>query len=166
MTLGGRRVPVRRPRVRTADRSAEVAVPAYELFASTELLGELALERMMAKLSTRRYGAGLEPVGAAIEASARSTSRSAVSRRFVQMTERALDEMMTADLSELDLVALMIDGVHFAEHLCVVALGISIDGTKVPLGVVEGSTENATVVKALLADLATVVSMCAARSWS
>jgi putative transposase len=153
VTLGGRRISVRRPRVRRADKTAEVAVPAYELFASTELLGELAFERMMAKLSTRRYGAGLEPVGAKVEVAAGSTSRSAVSRRFVAMTERALDEMMHADLSELDLVALLLDGVHFAEYLCVVALGISIDGTKVPLGVVEGSTENATVVKALLTDL-------------
>ncbi len=154
VVLGGRQVRVRRPRVRTVDKTAEVAVPAYELFSSTELLGELALERMMAKLSTRRYEAGLEPVGSAVEASASGTSRSAVSRRFVAMTERALDELMRADLSELDLVALMIDGVHFAEHLCVVALGITIDGTKIPLGVVEGSTENATVVKALLTDLA------------
>jgi putative transposase len=154
VVLGGRQVRVRRPRVRTADRSAEVMVPAYELFASTELLGELALERMMAKLSTRRYRAGLEPVGSEVAQNASGTSRSAVSRRFVAMTERALDELMSSDLSGLDLVALMIDGVHFAEHLCVVALGISIDGTKIPLGVVEGSTENATVVKTLLTDLA------------
>jgi transposase-like protein len=154
VTLGGRRVGVRRPRVRTPDNRAEVAVGAYDLFASTELLGELALERMMAKLSTRRYRAGLEPVGTEIEASARSTSRSAVSRRFVAMTERALDEMMGADLAEGDLVAIMIDGVHFAEHLCVVALGITIDGTKIPLGLVEGSTENTTVVTAVLSDLA------------
>ena len=153
VALGGRQIPVRRPRVRTADKTSELAVPAYELFASTELLGEFALERMMAKLSTRRYRAGLEPVGAEVARVASGTSRSAVSRRFVAMTERALNEMMHADLSELDLVALMIDGVHFADHLCVVALGISIDGTKVPLGVVEGSTENATVVKALLCDL-------------
>jgi transposase-like protein len=153
VVLGGRQIPVRRPRVRTADRTAEVAVPAYELFASTELLGELALERMMAKLSTRRYRAGLEPIGAEVASSAKATSRSAVSRRFVAMTERALAEMMAADLSCLDLVAIMIDGVHFADHLCVVALGINLDGTKVPLGVVEGSTENATVVRALLADL-------------
>ncbi len=153
VVLGGRQIPVRRPRVRTADKTSEVAVPAYELFSNTELLGELALERMMAKLSTRRYGAGLEPVGNVVTAVASGTSRSAVSRRFVAMTERALDEMMTADLCELDLVSLMVDGVHFADHLCVVALGISIDGTKIPLGVVEGSTENATIVKALLADL-------------
>jgi putative transposase len=153
VVLGGRQLAVRRPRVRTADKTAEVAVPAYELFSSTELLGELALERMMAKLSTRRYRAGLEPVGSHVAQVASGTSRSAVSRRFVAMTERALDEMMGADLSGLDLVAVMIDGVHFAEHLCVVALGITIDGTKVPLGLVEGSTENATVVKALLADL-------------
>jgi transposase-like protein len=153
VTLGGRRVPVRRPRVRTADGASEVAVPAYDLFASTELLGEMALERMMAKLSTRRYSAGLEPVGSQVQASARSTSKSAVSRRFVARTESALADMLAADLSGLDLVALMIDGVHFADHLCVVALGIGIDGTKHPLGVVEGDTENTTVVKDLLAGL-------------
>jgi putative transposase len=102
VVLGGRTVPVRRPRVRTADRTAEVAVPAYELFSSTELLSTMALERMMAKLSTRRYGAGLEPVGVAVEATGRSTSKSAVSRRFVAATESALADMMAADLSELD----------------------------------------------------------------
>jgi putative transposase len=123
------------------------------VFSNTEVLGELALERMMAKLSTRRYRAGLEPVGSEVAQVAKATSRSAVSRRFVAMTERALAELMHADLSGLDLVALMIDGVHFADHLCVVALGITSDGTKVPLGIVEGSTENATVVRALLADL-------------
>ncbi|HEX2156567.1 MAG TPA: IS256 family transposase [Actinomycetes bacterium] len=153
VTLGGRRVPVRRPRVRTADGTAEVAVPAYDLFASTELLGEMALQRMMAKLSTRRYSAGLEPVGTKVEAAARSTSKSAVSRRFVAATESALATMLAADLSELDLVAVMVDGVHFADHLCVVALGIGIDGTKHPLGVVEGDTENTTVVKDLLVGL-------------
>jgi transposase-like protein len=76
-----------------------------------------------------------------------------VSRRFVAATETALADMLSADLSGLDLVALMIDGVHFADHLCVVALGIGIDGTKHPLGVVEGDTENTTVVKDLLVGL-------------
>jgi putative transposase len=153
VVLGGRRVPVRRPRVRTADGSAEVAVPAYELFASTDVLSAMVLEKMMAKLSTRRFAAGLEPVGAQVEATARSTSKSAISRRFVAATETALADLLAADLTELDLVALMIDGVHFAEHLCVVALGIGIDGTKHPLGLVEGDTENTTVVRDLLADL-------------
>ena len=153
VTLGGRRVPLRRPRVRSADGSEELAVASYELFSSTEILGRLALERMMAKLSTRRYSAGLEPVGTAVEATATSTSKSAVSRRFVAATDSALAEMMAADLSGLDLVAIMVDGVHFADHLCVVALGIGVDGTKHPLGVVEGSTENATVVKDVLVGL-------------
>ena len=153
VTLGGRRVPVRRPRVRSADGTTEVAVATYDLFSSTELLGAMALQRMMAKLSTRRYSAGLEPVGSTVEAVARSTSKSAVSRRFVAATESALAELLAADLSGLDLVALMIDGVHFADHLCVVALGIGVDGTKHPLGVVEGDTENTTVVKDLLVGL-------------
>jgi hypothetical protein len=84
---------------------------------------------------------------------AKGTSKSAISRRFVASTETALAELMTADLSQMDLVALMIDGVHFGEHCCVVALGIGIDGTKHPLALVEGSTENATLARELLAGL-------------
>ena len=153
VTLGGRRVPVRRPRVRTVDGSSELPVPSYEVFNGTELLGRMALERMLGGLSTRHYPTGLEPVGEAVEETAKSTSRSAVSRRFVAMTETALADLLAMDLSGLDLVALMIDGVYFAEHLCVVALGIDLDGVKHPLGLVEGSTENTTVVKALLTGL-------------
>jgi putative transposase len=81
VTLGGRRVRIRRPRVRTANGTSEVAVPTYQAFAATELLDELAVERMLAKLSTRRYRVGLEPVGADVERAAAGTSRSAVSRR-------------------------------------------------------------------------------------
>jgi transposase-like protein len=153
VTLGGRRVPVTRPRVRAADGTGELPVPAYEVFNGTELLGKLAMERMLAGVSTRRYPAALEPVGSGVEDQARSTSKSAVSRKFVAMTETALADLLGADLSGLDLVALMIDGVYFTEHLCVVALGIDIDGTKHPLGLVAGSTENTTVVKTLLTGL-------------
>ena len=91
------------------------------------------MEKMLGGLSTRRYPLGLEPVGQGVEETSRSTSKSAISRKFVAMTETALAELLAADLSGLDLVALMIDGVYFAEHLCVVALGIDIDGTKHPL---------------------------------
>ena len=63
-----------------------------------------------------------------------ATSKSAVSRRFVAMTETALAELLSPDLSGLDLVALMIDGVHFAESCCVVALGIDIDGHQASAG--------------------------------
>ena len=153
VTLGGRRVPVSRPRVRATDGSGEVPVPAYELFSSTELLGRMAMERMLAGVSTRRYPVALEPVGEQVEADAKSTSKSAVSRKFVAMTETALADLLAADLSGLDLVAIMIDGVHFADHLCVVALGIGIDGVKHPLALVEGSTENTTLVRGLLVGL-------------
>ena len=153
VTLGGRRVRVDRPRVRTADGTQEVSVPTWEMFTSAEVLDQLAVERMLAKLSTRRYRAGLEPVGSRVEQAATGTSRSAVSRRFVAATEHALAELLAQDLTALDLVALLVDGVKVAEHCCVVALGITIDGTKVPLGLAEGATENATVVTDLLAGL-------------
>src|SRR3954466_6551214 len=79
VTLGGRRVPVRRPRVRAANGGGEVAVASYEQFSSTEILGRRGMERMLATLPPRRYRSGLEPVGAAVEAKATSTSKSAVS---------------------------------------------------------------------------------------
>jgi putative transposase len=150
VTLGGRRVRVRRPRVRTADGAGELAVPSDQAFAATDLLGQLAVERMLAKLSTRRYPAGLEPVGSGVERAAAGTSRSAVWRRFVAPTEHALAELLAADLSGLDLVALLIDGIGVAEHTWVVALGITLDGTKIPLALAEGATENATVPPDLL----------------
>jgi transposase-like protein len=153
VSLGGRRVPVTRPRIRAVDGSGELAVPAYELFSQTEVLGRMAMDRMLAGLSTRRYPVGLEPVGTRTEQAATATSRSAVSRRFVAQTETALSELLAADLSGLDLVALMVDGVHFGEHTCVVALGIGIDGIKHPLSLVEGSTENTTLVTDLIVGL-------------
>ena len=105
VTLGGRRVPVTRPRVRAADGSGELPIASYELFTSTEILGKMAMEKMLAGLSTRRYPVGLEPVGEQVAEKSSATSKSAVSRRFVAMTETALAELLAADLSGLDLVA-------------------------------------------------------------
>ena len=153
VTLGGRRVAITRPRVRAADGTGELPIASYELFSSTEILGKMAMGKMLAGLSTRRYPVGLEPVGEQVDEKASATSKSAVSRKFVAMTETALAELLSQDLSGLDLVALMIDGVHFAESCCVVALGIDIDGVKHPLALMEGSTENATLVTDLLVDL-------------
>ena len=153
VTLGGRRLPVARPRVRAADGSRELRLPSYDLFSSTEILSQLALEKMLAGLSSRRYRAGLEPAGQAVEDAAASASKSAVSRRFVAATETALAELMSRRLDDLDLVAFMVDGVHFGESTCVVALGIGVDGTKHPLAVEEGSTENATLVTGLITGL-------------
>jgi len=133
VSLGGRRVAVSRPRMRAVDGSGELPVLSYELFSQTEVLGRMVMERMLAGLSTRRYPVGLEPVGARTEQAATSTSRSAVSRRFVAATETALAQLLAADLSPLDLVGLMIDGVHFGEHCCVVALGIGIDSHLAPV---------------------------------
>lgn len=152
VVLGGRRVAVRRPRARTT-AGEEVALESYSTFAADDLLGQVVMERMLAGLATRRHRSANEPVGEAVEVGASSTSRSSVSRRFVAETAKALDELMGRDLSELSVAALMVDGGHMAEHCLVVALAICADGTKVPVGLWEGDTENKTVVTALLADL-------------
>jgi transposase-like protein len=152
VTLGGRRVPVSRPRARTTD-GHEVPLGTYTHFASDDLLSQVVMERMLAGLATRRHARTGEPVGAQIQDKQTSTSRSAISRRFVKQTETALAELMTRDLSGEDITVLMLDGEHMAERCVVVALAITADGTKKPVGLWEGSTENKTVVRSLLADL-------------
>jgi putative transposase len=152
VTLGGRKVAVTRPRARTVD-GHEVPLAAYRLFTADDLLSRVVLERMLAGVATRRHARTAEPVGGPVAAGASSTSKSAVSRRFVASTRTALAELLSRDLSMLDIKVLMVDGEHLAERCCVVALAITADGTKVPVGLWDGATENKTVVRALLADL-------------
>jgi transposase-like protein len=152
VVLGGRRVPVTRPRARTVD-GHEVPLAAYRLFAADDLLSRVVMERMLAGVATRRQVRAAEPVGAGVQEAATSTSRSAISRRFVAQTRTALAELLSRDLSTLDIKVLMVDGEHMAERCCVVALAMTSDGTKVPVGLWDGATENKTVVRALLADL-------------
>jgi len=153
VTLGGRRVEVRRPRVRTADGEAEVQLGTYEHFADRDPLARVVLERMLAGVSTRRYRRTQEPVGAPVEVKARSTSESAVSRTFVQRTRSALAELMSRELADLRLAVMMLDGLELKGRMMIVALGITTEGVKIPLGLWEGSSENATVATALLSDL-------------
>ena len=152
VTLGGRRMPVSRPRARSADGEAEVALQTYAHFAGRDPLTQVVLERMLAGVSTRRYQRVAEPVGE-VERSVRSTSKSAVSREFVARTRETLSELMDRRLDDVRLAVLMLDGIDLKGRTNVVALGITTDGVKLPLGLWEGSTENAAVATALLADL-------------
>jgi transposase-like protein len=153
VVLGGRTVPVSRPRAVRTDGDGEVTLDSYRVFSSTDLLTQVALERMLAGVATRRHTLVAEPIGAELEELARGDSKSAVSRRFKTATEAKLAELLGRDLAGLDVAALMIDGIVFAECCCVVALAITADGIKVPVGLWDGDTENTVVVRDLLADL-------------
>jgi putative transposase len=153
VTLGGRRVEVERSRMRTKDGDQEVPLRTYQHFADRDPLQRVVLERMLAGVSTRRYRRTQEPVGEQVEAKARSTSKSSVSRTFKERTKRALEQLMSRSLADMRLAAMMIDGLELQGRMMIVALGITTEGVKVPLGLWEGDTENATVVTALLSDL-------------
>jgi putative transposase len=153
VTLGGRRVPVSRPRARTADGEREVELTTYAHFSARDRLTDVMLERMLAGVSTRRYARTGEPVGTGVDEAARSTSKSAVSREFVSRTRENLIELMSRPLDDLRLAVLMLDGIELKGRCCVVALGIDTDGVKHPLGLWDGSTENATVATTLLSNL-------------
>jgi transposase-like protein len=153
MTLGGRRVPVRRPRMRTADDEHELSVRSYEYFADRDPLTRAVMDRMLAGVSTRKFAVVGEPVGEEVEQEASSTTKSTVSELFIERTRTALGELMARRLDDVRLAVMMLDGLEIADRCHVVALGISTDGVKIPLGLWEGSTENATLVSMLLADL-------------
>jgi putative transposase len=150
VTLGGRRTIVRRPRVRST-AGAEVVLPSFALAAGRDPLDARTLEAIALGVSTRDYYRSLEPMPERLEEHA--VSRSAVSRRFVALSTERLAEWLSAPLGELDLRVIQIDGIHFHEHVVLIALGIDAEGRKHLLGLREGTTENSTVARELLADL-------------
>jgi putative transposase len=152
MTLGGRRVPVNRPRVRSVD-GRELPVATYEYFADRDPLARAVMDRMLAGVSTRKFARVGEPVGEAVQQTATATRKSSVSEVFIERTRTALEELMARRLDDVRLAVMMLDGLDIAERTHIVALGISTDGVKIPLGLWEGSTENATLARSLLADL-------------
>jgi transposase-like protein len=149
VVLGGRKVSIRRPRVRA--EGEEVPLPTFQAFADSDPLNRRVVEQMLVGVATRQYARSLEPTGGDIRT--RGTSKSAVSRRFVAKTAAQLEAWRATPLDGLDLVTLLVDGVQIADHCVVVALGIDATGRKHALGLWEGSTENTTVCQSLLANL-------------
>jgi transposase-like protein len=152
VTLGARRVWMRRPRIRKKN-GGEAQLASYRYFAGRDQLRKSVFDRILAGVSMRRFRDASEPVGEAVAKNERSTSKSSISRTFVQRTTTALKELMNRSLADVRLAALMIDGIDLKGRTVVVALGITTDGVKLPLGLWEGHTENATVATALLSDL-------------
>jgi putative transposase len=153
MTLGGRRVQVRRPRMRTAEDEHELPVETYGYFAGRDPLTRAVMARMLAGVSTRKFAHVGEPVGSDVERTSSATSKTTVSELFIERTRTALGELMSRRLDDVRLAVMMLDGLEIADRTHVVALGISTEGVKIPLGLWEGSTENATLARTLLADL-------------
>lgn len=150
LVLGGRKVRVRKPRVRQAG-GGEIPLPSWQQFASEDPLQRRVLEQVAAGVSARDYSRTLEEVPEELGATA--PSRSSVSRRFVAATQKRVDEFLTRPLGDLDLPVVMLDGRGMGDHLLVIALGIDRTGRKHVLGVVEGSTESEAVGRRLLEDL-------------
>jgi len=153
VTLGARRVAVNRPRVRSAEEKHEIPLATFGHFTARDALTDAVFERMLAGVSKRRFARTQEPVGEEVERSGRSTSKSAVSRAFVARTAETLAALMGRRLNDVRLAVLMLDGIELKGRTNVVALGVTTEGEKVPLGLWEGSSENAAVATALLADL-------------
>jgi putative transposase len=126
--------PVERPRVRSADGRREVRLATYEYFADRDPLSRSVLERMLAGVSTRRYRRTQEPVGTGVERAARSTSKSSVSRAFIERTRVSLSKLMSRRLDDVRLAVMMLDGLELRGRTNVVALGITTEGVKIPLG--------------------------------
>ena len=150
LTLGGRRVQVPRPRVRGTS-GGEATLPSVARFRARDPLTARMMQQLLAGVSTRQYEASLEARPSGWRT--RGSSKSAVSRSVVRRTRQRLHEQLTRRLEGLEVVALFMDGVVVAQQTVIVALGIMRDGTKVPLGLRLGSTENAVVCTELLQDL-------------
>lgn len=150
VALGGEKVAISRPRVRSTDGKG-LPIATYEAIRNDDPLVEAALARMLHGLSSRNYGHAQESSGNHCET--KGSSKSSVSRRFIKATEAELQRLLRRPLGELDIVALLIDGVQFAKHNVIVSMGINGDGQKHILGVRIAATENARACMDLLTDL-------------
>jgi transposase-like protein len=150
LTLGGRRMAMRRPRARSV-AGEELSLPSFGWAEKRDPLNDATLAAIAAGVSTRRYAGTLDRLPAGELQS--SVSRSSVSRRFVALSAQSLSEHFSRRLEKLDLPVVLVDGIHFRERIVLLALGIDSEGAKHILGLREGSTENLTVVRSLLAEL-------------
>jgi transposase-like protein len=150
VTLGGRRIVVPRLRARGIDGS-EIALPSFAYAARRDPLDAHTLDALAAGVATRAYHRTLDPLPP--DQRERAVAKSSVSRRFVALTQAQLTTWLSQPLTTLDVRVLLIDGIHFRDHVILLALGIATDGAKHVLALREGTTENATVCHALLADL-------------
>jgi putative transposase len=150
VTLGGRRIGVDRPRVRN-NEGQEVELPSFAFASARDAMDDRTLEAIACGVSTRKYKRSLESLSDDVVE--RSVSKSAVSRRFVALSQKQLITWLTAPLGDRVFPIVMIDGIVLGDHTILIALGIDTDGNKQILGLREGATENSRVAKALLRDL-------------
>jgi transposase-like protein len=151
----GGKVELERPRIRSKTTGKELPLPSWAEATAAGWLEQWAMNLMLINVSTRKFGRAVRLPEAGVSAEAGSgLSKSAVSRRFKALTEARLAEWTASDLSQLDLLVIQIDGLHLDDNLLMVgAVGVDAEGKKHPLGVVEGATENAATVQALLDNL-------------
>lgn len=145
--VGGQKVPLQRPRVRDT-RKKEVPLGSYELLQRASLIEESVWQKMMHGLTTRRYSHVIEELEKAY-----GVKKSTISEHFIEASRQRLDKLLARRLDEYALCAMLIDGTPFGDQQLITVLGLTVHGQKVVLGLRQGATENATVVKQLLADL-------------
>ncbi|MCG8592146.1 MAG: IS256 family transposase [Proteobacteria bacterium] len=150
VTLGGRRIALRRPRVRS-QVEGELALPSFAFASDRDPLDRHALDAIACGVSTRKYARSLDRLPEAVDE--RSVSKSSVSRRYVAMTAKQMTTWLTKPLGDRHFPVVMIDGIVLGDHTVLIALGIDLEGKKQVLGLREGDTENSRVAKALLRDL-------------
>jgi putative transposase len=153
----GGKVEIERPRLRSFD-GKELALASWEAAQSEDWLGKWAMNQMLINVSTRKFQRSVRlPEGGVPARRGSGLSKSAASRHFVALSAARLKEWMARDLSGLELLVIQIDGVHMDEDMTLVAaLGVDVKGDKHPLGLVEGATENAATVQALIDNLSSV----------
>jgi transposase-like protein len=150
--FGGRIAVVERPRVRRKGKGGkEVELPSMATARAADPMPAHVAEQVVVGVSTRGYERSLDPVDESIET--RGESKSHVSRALIERTSEKLAEFLDRRLDDVALTAMFIDGIEVAKHAVIIALGVTTDGTKVPLGVWCGSTENHVVAAALLQNL-------------
>ena len=146
--LSDQKVPICVPRVRNVEMDEEVSLEAYHHLQVPRRMDEGLLLRVIKGIATRSYQACAEAIPKAF-----GLSSSTVSRRFIKASAQKLAQFRERSLAQYDLVALFIDGKTFADQEMIIALGVTIEGHKIPIGFVQAATENERVCRQFIQSL-------------
>jgi hypothetical protein len=150
VVLGGAKIAVDRPRVRSkhGKNGIEMPLPSLGLFQNSDPLTEAVLRRVIQGVSMRAYKRTLDYGNE----EAACISKSEAGRRFILGMEDEMSVFLNRRLDD-DYAAIMIDGLEVSKWTVIVALGITSTGEKKVLGLMDGATENSAVCKTLLENL-------------
>lgn len=146
--IGDSRLKVEVPRIKNKKDNTFSSLESYSKYRDLPGVSDQLMEGVLLGLSTRNYDRVIDNLGEGF-----GLSKSSVSKKFKSRTKEKLKEFENRKLDDYDFVALFLDGKYLVKDQIIIALGVTAQGNKIPLGFIQAPTENSMAIEGLLNNL-------------